>query len=259
MELAEISFDRARAEHERIQSLQKSGLVSQDDFDASRKAYDQARVGFELSRERLALLKEGKIRNGKRSVDSIIRAKSAGTVLERMVDPGDPVVPLTSYQAGTPLLTIADMDLLLFEGSVDEIDVGKLSDGLPVRINVGALPDVAISGRLTRIAPKATEEDGSTLFDVEVEIEDRGGALLRAGYSANADIIIREKNDVLLVPERLLVFEGEKVYVHLPPDEPGGKPVRREIEIGLSDGLQAEVLSGLEEVESVIQMPAREI
>lgn len=259
MQLAEISYNRVRLEHERMESLHESGLISQGDYDAAREAFDEVAVEKDLARERLALIKEGKILHGKRAIDSVIRASVSGTVLERFVDAGDPVVPITSFQAGTVLITIADMEELIFKGTVDEIDVGKLNVELPARIHVGALPDTEVLGRLIRIAPKAIEDEGSTLFDVEVSIEQLDDVFLRAGYSANADIIIREKKDVLLVPERLVLFEGEKAFVELPPGETGAEPERREIEMGLSDGLQVEVLSGLEESASVWQRPPREI
>jgi HlyD family secretion protein len=258
VQLAEISFDRSKLEHDRMQSLLESGLISQDEYDAARKEYDQVGVELDLARERLALMKDGKLK-GNRPIDSVIRAPASGTVLERLVDPGEPVVPLTSFQEGTVLLTIADMNELIFKGTVDEIDVGKLALGLPVRIHIGALPDAAIEGKVTRIAPKAKEEQGSTLFDVEVSIDVTGGAFLRAGYSANADVIIREKADVLLVPERVVAFEAEKAYVELPPAKSGVEPERREIEVGLSDGLSVEVLSGLAEGDEVWQRPPREI
>ena len=104
-------------------------------------------------------------------VDSVIRASAAGTVLERKVNPGDPVVPLTSFQEGTVLMTLADMSTLEFKGTVDEIDVGKLHEGMEVRIQIGALPGSSVPAKLTRIAPKAREKEGATIFDVEAEID----------------------------------------------------------------------------------------
>jgi len=259
VELAEINFAKAKLDHERNQKLTADGILSQEQADASRKAFDQARIELEMARERLALTKEGKITRAVGGVDSVIRAPAAGTVLQRHVNPGDPVVPLTSYQAGTPLMTMADMGTILFKGTVDEIDVGKLKEGMPVRIKVGALPDSAVTGRLTRIAPKAVEKEGSTLFDVEVSIEDAGETTLRAGYSANADIIIQEKKDVLLLPERLITFDKEKASVELPPDDPKAEPSKKEIKVGLSDGLNTEVLEGLAEGDEVVQRPPKQI
>src|SRR3979411_1272066 len=149
--------------------------------------------------------------------ESIITAPAAGTVLTRSVNPGDPIVPLTSYQPGTEMATIADMGDLIFKGTVDEIDVGKLSVGMTARIKVGALPTDVVTGHVSRIAPQAQQKEGATLFDVEIELDPSKKITLRAGYSANADVIIREKKDVLTIPERLVTFEdgGKKATVEV--------------------------------------------
>ncbi len=259
VELAEVAHNRSRAAFEREQRIFEAGLSARDQMDAAEESFEQTRIQLELSKERLALLREGKIQKRVGGVDSVIRAPAGGTLLERLVDPGDPVVPLTTFQEGTPLMSIANMDLLIFKGTVDEIDVGKLEEGLPVRIEIGALPAASVTGRLRMIAPKAKEEEGSTLFDVEVEIEDRGDAVLRAGYSANANIIIQEKTDVHILPERLLVFEDDKTFVELPGAGPEDEPERREVEIGLSDGINVEIVSGLSESDEVVERPPREI
>ncbi len=259
VQLAEVAYARASADFERNSALWKEGILSKELFDASKQAFDQARIQLDLSRERLALTKEGKLTRAKGGMDSVIRAPASGTVLKRHVNPGDPVVPLTSYQAGTPLMTLADMGTLMFKGTVDEIDVGKLKEGMPVRIKIGALPDATVTGRLTRIAPKATEKEGTTLFDVEAAIENPGGVTLRAGYSANADVVIQEKANVLLLPERLVSFEKEKVFVEVPGTGPEAKPIKKEVKTGLSDGLKLEVVAGLAEGEQVVQRPPKEI
>ena len=115
------------------------------------------------------------------------------------------------------MATVADMRDLIFKGTVDEIDVGKLSVGMPTRIKVGALPTDVVTGRVSRIAPQAQQKEGATLFDVEVELDPSTKITLRAGYSANADVIIREKKDVLVIPERLVTFEdgGKKATVEV--------------------------------------------
>jgi HlyD family secretion protein len=168
-------------------------------------------------------------------------------------------VPLTSYQAGTPLMTMADMGTLMFKGTVDEIDVGKLRDGMPVRIKIGALPEAKLTGRLTRIAPKATEKEGTTLFDVEAAIDKTAGITLRAGYSANADVVIQEKSNVLMLPERLVSFQKDKALVEVLGAKPDAPPVKREIKTGLSDGIKLEVVAGLAEGDQVVQRPPKEI
>jgi HlyD family secretion protein len=260
IEIAKVTFDKAQADLDRYGALQQDGLITAGDFDAKKETYDHARIQLEMAKERYSLIKEGKIKRASgNNVDSVIRAPASGTVLERVVNAGDPVVPLTSYQAGTVLMTLADMGDLIFKGTVDEIDVGKLKDALPVRIQIGALPTAQVKGQLARIAPKAKEKDGATLFDVEVTITDAGGVVLRAGFSANSDIVIREKENVLIIPERLVSFEGSKAFVEIPAADPKKEPVRKEIKTGLSDGLQVEVLEGLKEGDKVVQRPPKEI
>src|SRR5205814_6296177 len=166
--------------------------------------------------------------------ESVIRAPAAGTILTRAVNPGDPIVPLTSYQPGTEMATIADMRDLIFKGTVDEIDVGKLSVGMQTRIKVGALPTDVVTGRVSRIAPQALQKEGATLFDVEVELDPSNKITLRAGYSANADVIIREKKDVLVIPERLVTFDdgGKKTTVELAGLTPEAPTKKAEIKTG---------------------------
>jgi HlyD family secretion protein len=260
-ESRESAYRLAEADWKRSSELARQGIISGDELDASREAFEQARIELERARDNLALLREGRIAGRGKTMESVIRAPAAGIVLRRSVDPGDPVVPLTSYQEGTELATLADMDDLIFTGTVDEIDVGKLSLGLPARLKIGALPDAEVTGRLTRIAPQAIEQDNAKLFEVEIELERAGGVTLRAGYSANADLIIREKRGILLVPERLVHFEddGASTWVELPGNTPGAAPRKVEIEIGLSDGLNLEVVSGLAEGDRVVQRPPRDV
>ncbi|QQR72643.1 MAG: efflux RND transporter periplasmic adaptor subunit [Holophagales bacterium] len=260
VELAQVSYEKAETDLARTRSLWSGGILARDQFDSRQKDFDHARITLEQERDKLALLKEGRIERKKGGVDSIIRASASGTVLERKVNPGDPVVPLTSFQEGTVMMTLADMKTLEFRGTVDEIDVGKLHEGMPVRIQVGALPGSTVPAHLTRIAPKARVKEGATVFDVEASI-DRGASqvTLRAGYSANADVVIQEKAGVLLLPERLITLTDGKATVEVPTAVAKGEPEKREIQVGLSDGLNMEILAGLTEGEKVIQRPPKEI
>jgi HlyD family secretion protein len=260
VQLAQLAFDKIDTELGRSKSLWASGILAKDQFDTKERESDQAKIKLAQERDKLALLKEGRIRRAVGGVDSVIRASAAGTVLERKVNPGDPVVPLTSFQEGTVLMTLADMKTLEFKGTVDEIDVGKLEEQMPVRIQIGAVPGSEVKGTVTRIAPKAREKEGATVFDIEVAIDAASSKVtLRAGYSANADIIIQEKKDVLLVPERLVTMNKDKATVEVPGATPKAEPVKKEITVGLSDGLNMEVVAGLAEGDKVIQRPAREV
>jgi HlyD family secretion protein len=261
LETAQSAFDRAQADWARSSELANQGIISNDALDAQKEAFQLARIGLTSAKDNLELIRRGRIAGRGRQMESIIRAPAAGILLQRNVDPGDPVVPLTSFQAGTELATIADMGDLIFKGTVDEIDVGKLKTDVQARLKIGALPGAVVTGRLSRIAPQAKEEDGARLFEVEIEIDPVEGVTLRAGYSANADLVIREKTDILLVPERLVLFEedGAKKFVELPVGDPAAEPRKVEIETGLSDGLNIEVVAGLEEGDEVVQRPPRDI
>ncbi len=261
LESSQSAFRRAEADWKRINELFRQGIVSSDEVDGRREAYELAEIELGRARDALQLIEEGRIAGRGEKLESIIRAPARGIMLRRLVNPGDPVVPLTSYQEGTELATIADMSDLVFKGTVDEIDVGKLELALSARLKIGALPDAVVTGRLTRIAPQAIEQDNARLFEVEIELDPAAGVMLRAGYSANADLIIREKKDILVVPERLVLFEdeGAKTFVEIPGRDPEAEPEKVEIETGLSDGLNIEVVSGLEEGDRVIQRPPRDV
>ncbi len=260
VQLAQVAYDKATQDLERTRTLWSGGILAKDNFDTRQKEFDQARISLEQEKDKLELLREGRIVRKVGGVDSVIRASAAGTVLERKVNPGDPVVPLTTFQEGTVLMTLADMGTLEFRGTVDEIDVGKLHEGMEVRMQIGALPGSAVLGTLTRIAPKAREKEGATVFDVEAAIDPgKSSVTLRAGYSANADIIIQEKQGVLLVPERLVTLEKDKASVEIPGETPEAEPQKKEIQVGLSDGLNLEVVAGLAEGDKVVQRPAKEV
>lgn len=263
VDAAESAYKRAESDWKRSTQLASQGIIATEEEDARRESFELSRIELETAKDNLQLVREGKITGRGRQMESIIRAPAAGIVLARTVDPGDPVVPLTTFQEGTVMATVADMSDLIFKGTVDEIDVGKLKVGVPARLNIGALPGEEVTGYLSRIAPQAEEEEGARLFEVEIELHEvqNPDIVLRAGYSSTADLIIREKNDILLIPERLVLFEedGAKAFVELPPDTPEGEPVKTAITAGLSDGLNVEVVDGLAEGDEVVQRPPRDI
>jgi HlyD family secretion protein len=258
VEIARNVFDQAEKQYTRSKTLSGQGILSSRDWEQAEKDLQDARIRLTLAGDKLALIEKGRVRSERMNVESIIRAPIAGTVLELLVNEGDPVVPLTSYQAGTALTTLADMSTLVFKGTVDEIDVGKLREQMPARIKVGAMPDAQVEGRLDKIAPKSKTAEGATLFDVEIGLLPAKDTVLRAGYSANAEIAVREKADVLLVPERLVTFADGKATVEVPgPGE--AEPVKKTVKVGLSDGINIEVAEGLAEKELVVERPPKKI
>ncbi len=244
-------------DYQRMKRLRERGIVSAEDLEQAEQELEQARLELELARERLALLEEGRVESASGNVEAVIKSPIDGFILETMTEVGDPVVPLTPSQEGTVLMTMAAMDDLLFRGTVDEIDVGRLEEGMEATIRIGALPDARIPATLETISLKARQEENATVFPVELALRPEEGTILRAGYSANAEIQVARRDSVLLIPERLVTFEGDSATVEvLAPD---GTRETRAIETGLSDAVQIEVVGGLAEGEDVVEPEPREI
>jgi HlyD family secretion protein len=256
LELRQIELNNVVREMERQRSLAERGLIARQELETAERRHEESQLQLRMARERLQLLEEGRIRGGS-GVESVVRAPISGYILERAVQTGDPVVPLTSYQEGTALMTMADMGRLIFRGTVDEIDVGRLTEGMRVTIKVGALPDAAITGTVTRISLIARKEDSATTFPIEIALDPVEGVTLRAGLSANADVIIQQRDGVLVIPERTVTFEEGGAWVNVLRAD--GTTERRAIRTGLSDAVMLEVTEGLAEGERVLEKPARSV
>ena len=235
---------------------------------------DQAALDF--NQQNLDILRKGQAVIAGEKMESDIKSPINGYILQRNVDLGDPVTPMAGYQNATILYTIADMDRPIFQGTVDEIDAGKIKLKMPVNIVVGALPKVILQGTLTRfslqsdnqnniinqkngmLTPTSSTSAASGPFNVgfQVKVQDFNvpkGVDLRSGYSATAEIIIRTLKNILVLPERALVFKEGKVYVHLPKLDPKtNMPVTKEVKIGVSDGMNVQILDGLSEGDKVL-------
>lgn len=256
MEVAEVTLSKIRSDMDRNTQLFQSNLISESQMESIEAQHNEAQLRHRVARERFELLEKGRIQIADRNIDSIIKAPISGIMLSLSAHEGDPVVPLTNFQPGTELCSMADMEKILFKGTVDEIDVGKLVPGMEAEIQIGALAEKKINGTLLRIFPKARKEGNATLFDVEILIEETSEIILRAGYSATAYVKIQEHKEVLVIPERLVISEEDKRYVEVKQNETIKKV---EVKTGLSDGLNIEILEGLKEGDSIVERPPREI
>jgi HlyD family secretion protein len=252
VEMDEIANSNAEKRLNRARELLSKALVSDKDFEDADRDGKQAALQLDMSRERLALIEKGHVSIAGMEIDAIVKSPINGFILEKNINIGDPVVPLTSYQEGTALMTMADMGKLVFKGTVDEVDVGKLNAGQPVRFTVGAIPDKEVSGILRKISPKARKQEAATIFDVEADLVPvKEGPVLRAGYSTTARIAIARADSVLVVPERCVKYEGTDATVGLSGKD--GKPVDKKITTGLSAGLTVEVKDGLVAGDKVLE------
>jgi HlyD family secretion protein len=257
LEMRQIAVANLLKERDRVRMLRERELAAQQELDTAERAYEEARLQLTTARDRLALLETGRVESSDGEVQSVVRSPITGYVLDRMVEVGDPVVPLSTYQEGTVLMSMADMDRLVFRGTVDEIDVGRLQEGMPVTISVGALPGHTVEGVLSRISLKARTEESATVFPVEIAIEVPEEVQLRAGFSANADILMEERQHVLVIPERVVHYDGDDAWVEVPG--PGETRERVDIRTGLSDAISVEVLDGLEEGDEVLEKPLKTV
>lgn len=257
VQLAEVEVESLSKEKVRQESLIQKKLISEKDYESFRRQYDEAILRLKMEKEKLALLESGKVNIGDTQIESIVKAPITGYVLSKTVEVGDPVTPLTSYQEGTVLMRMASMERLLFKGTVDEIDVGKLKEGMETEIKVGALPNDTIRGTLRKISLKAEKKENATVFPIEIAIPKSDNATLRAGYSANANIIIQKKVDVLMIPERVVTFRNDSSFVKVV--FAAGRDEDRMIKTGLSDAINIEVQKGLKEGDEVFEKPVKKI
>jgi HlyD family secretion protein len=257
VEAAKLNEERAMELRDRQNILSKimGILVGSKEME---RQYEQARLGRVQAEEQLELLEEGKVIMDDEIIDSVVTSPIDGYILERRVNIGDPVDALGSRNGGTVLCILADMDTLVFRGTVDEIDVGHLKEGMEARIQVGALPECQLGGKLDEISLKAQQRNNATVFVVRLSFERPEGVVLRAGYSATANVLVQKKENILVIPERVIERRNAEAFVRiLKEPDGGGESVK--IETGLSDGIMTEVVSGLDEGQRVLERTYEEI
>ena len=245
-----IVFQNSEIDFKRNNDLFDKGIISKQDFDNIQLQYNQSKQDVSNAISDLQIIRSGS-KGGVASANTNIRATVAGTVLEIPIEEGFQVIASNSFNSGTTIATIADLNKMIFEGKVDEAEVGKLIVGMPLEVNLGAIEDQSLEAKLKFIAPKGNEEQGAVQFKIEADLFLNDSIFVRAGYSANASLILERKENVMAIEESLLQFDREtdKPYVEIQVADQ--KFERRDIEIGLSDGVNVEVLSGLTEDDQI--------
>ncbi len=258
----EAIVEQTESHRQRLEQLLKLSLETPDNYAIAVKDVAMNKARLEMAKQKLALLLKGETNIAGKSIKTMINSPISGYILQRNVDLGDPVVPLTDMQAGTVLFVIANMNDLVFKGLVNEVDVAKISSGMIANIRIAAMPNANVTGTLRKVDLQANNQSTTTTtttspFNVGFNIELDHLTLpkdmkLRAGYSATAEITVQQAENVLVIPERVLIFKNNKVYVNLQPDKSKSKPIEKEIVLGLSDGIIAEVKSGLGEGDKIL-------
>ncbi len=242
VDAAKISLQAAKVEHARIKSLRDEQLVTQGEFNKAQLDLELAEQELKAAKDNLVLVRSGAL-SGSGKVSNQVRSTLAGMVIDLPTKEGANVIEANTFNAGTLIASVADMTDMIFQGQVDESEVGKLHEGMPVEISVGAIDGKRFAGTLEYIAPKGVDNEGTIEFEVRAAVELKGADFVRANYSATADVILARKDEVLAINESALVFEDGKPKADV--EDGAGGVERRSLELGLSDGIRVEVISGL--------------
>ena len=239
-----ILLKNAEVEFKRNQSLFDKEIISQQQFDNAKLSFDQAKQNVKNARSDLQIIKLGSA-GGSSIANTNIRATVAGTILEISVKEGDQVIESNTFNAGTTIASIADLNKMIFEGKVDEAEVAKLIIGMPLKVSLAAIQDKEFNAELKFIAPKGNEEQGTVQFIIEGDIYLDNSVFIRAGYSANASLVLEKKDSVMAISEALLQFDKITNEPYVEVKNAKGKFERKDIDLGISDGINVEVVKGL--------------
>ncbi len=257
--LATINVQQAKTDYEREKVLFDKGLVSADEYDKLRQTYEQAREEVAAANDQLEVVRDGVSRSNASASSTLIRSTITGLILDIPVKVGNSVILSNTFNDGTTIATVANMNDLIFRGNIDETEVGQLVVGMPMKITIGALQNLKFEALLEYISPKAVESNGANQFEIKAKVDLSHNTItkkaldnIRSGYSANAEIVLAESRHVLCIPESAIEFSGNETFVYL-VKEKGGEMTyeRRRVTTGLSDGLQIEIKKGLSKTDRV--------
>jgi len=243
VETARISLQNARREFSRRERLFKENIISKDEYAKYQYDYEIKREEEASAKNNLKLIRDGGSGEAG-TVSSEIRSTVKGTILEVPVKEGESVTQTNNFSDGTNIASVADMTDMIFIGSVDESEVGRIKEGMALVISIGAIDKETFDGELEFISPKGNRDEGTVQFSIRAAIKNNSENTIRAGYSANADVVLDRRDDVLTLDEGALIFEGGKTFVLLKQSD---EFERREVKTGLSDGLRIEIVEGLTE------------
>lgn len=253
LRLAEINRKQAQTDYDREKTLFDKGLVAADEYDKIAQALRQAREEVDAAQDNLEVVRDGVSKSNASASSTLIRSTITGLILDIPVKVGNSVILANTFNDGTTIATVANMNDLIFRGNIDETEVGRLSTGMTMKITIGALQNLKFDARLEYIAPKATDQNGANQFEIKAAVNLPSNATnIRSGYSANAEIVLAEAKNVLAVQESAIEFDGDDTYVYVIKGE-GDKQTyeRRKVQTGISDGINIEIRSGVKPDERI--------
>ncbi len=249
---ARLAFENAKIEFERSEELYNNKVIPESQFLEDKLSFQTFEKDLESAENNLELIKEGVIKKAGAQTNTLIRATTSGMVLDVPIEIGNSVIKSNTFNDGTTIALVADMGEMIFEGMVDETEVGKIKEGMQLLLTIGALDEEEFKANLEFISPKGVEENGAIQFEIKAAVELQEGSFVRAGYSATADIVLDRRDSVLSIQEKLITFNDDSTYVEIMTAPQVFE--KRLVKTGLSDGINIEIKEGLTE-EDEIKVP----
>ncbi|WP_026474235.1 efflux RND transporter periplasmic adaptor subunit [Alkaliflexus imshenetskii] len=246
---ARLEFENARTEFERKKELFEQRVIARSEFEAEELRFKTRGEDLSAAENHLQLIQEGVTKKMGAQTNTLIRSTIEGMVLDVPVKEGNSVIRSNAFNDGTTIAIVADMNEMIFEGKVDETEVGKIKEGMHLLLTIGALESESFDAYLEYISPKGVEESGAIQFEIRAAVKLQDNVFIRAGYSANADIVLDRRDSVLVVAEKVLQFSGDSIFVEV--ETAPQTFVKRQVKTGLSDGINIEVVDGLNSEEKV--------
>lgn len=240
---ANLNYEDAKIDYDRQKELFDKKVIAYEEYQKAQLAFNTAREELNSAEDNLELIKKGVTKKSAQTTNTLIRSTIDGMLLDVPVEVGNSVIQSNTFNAGTTIAIVADMTDMIFEGNVDETEVGKIREGMDIILTIGAIDDEQFDAVLTYLSPKGVEQNGAIQFEIKADVNLKEGQFLRAGYSANASIVLEKRENVMTIPEGLLNFENGSSYVEVEVDSQVFE--KRFVELGISDGLNIEVTSGL--------------
>ncbi len=251
VQMATLAVEDAQQHYDRQKDLVDQGVVAEAEFQPVRAALNNARQELLAAQNNRQLIEEGALKDQGTASNTLIRATANGMVLEVPLKEGNSVIESNTFNDGTTVATIADMGQMVFEGKVDESEVGKIKEGMNLLITIGALEGHTFTAALQHISPKGVEENGAIQFKIKADVQLREDVFIRSGYSANADIVLDRRDSVTVIPEALLIFSQRSDSVFVEVETAPQRFEKRAVQLGLSDGINVEVLSGIDTTDRI--------
>ena len=248
---AQISFDQSKKNYERDSKLFADKVISKEEFEKTELQYHNDNEELKTAKDNLSLTRDGISTNSTAISNTLVRSTINGTILDVPIKVGNSVIQSNNFNDGTTIATVANMSDMLFVGKLDETEVGKIKVGMPMDITIGALQDHKLTAKLEYVSPKGKEENGAIMFEMKAAVKVPKDVFIRAGYSANAEIIFSKSDNVVTIPESCIEFGGDTAFVYVLKTKEPQTFVKKQVKIGLSDGIKIEVKSGLKSKDKI--------